>query len=655
MSVSQIREYAEMQRNRGRAYSLMKVGDKQANLKRAIACYEKALQVYTREQYPKEWASLHYDIGNTYQNLPASGNEKSTNLQEAITHYENALQVHLLHDERWAIIHFRLGEAYYHLTTGIRQTNLERAIAAYRRSLDVYTRKNFPAQWAMTYLSIGEALRNLPEGNQQTNKQEAFTSYQNALQVYTRLSFPRQWAMTQRSLGDLYYSVRDETRSRFYSSYSTSENPPVQGAEHYPAYNTFPTSAPRPYQETEGRSKPDISPNLRDAILCYQGALQVYTREEYPVEWAATLYAFGNSYRSVHGDDQLAFSKEAIDCYQQVLQVYTLETAPLEWARTQWSLGDACMSVARDKGSSSRKLASTCYKQALKVYTQVDFPHEWSELQKNLQAASGEQPKAQMEEANVLRSAADAQFSRREYQPALQSYQEALRLYHQLGKRNEEAQVYCSMAEVHLARDKNHRKDAEQNYLFALSIFQQAGNVAGEASVLRRLGRIDQIVAQESYQQATDLLQREPRSPQIQQLLSNGDTKRETARQQYEQALNLYLNVGDNTNEDATRKALNEVNGLGEQRNAVQQRLNEQRNMLTIPPPPSESFWGVNRSLAQPPMLQMGTAPYQPPMPQMGIAPYQQRRHKQWLMVSALISVLVILAVVGVIVFSVIR
>ncbi len=381
MSVSQIREYAEMQRNRGRAYSLLKVGDKQANLERAIACYEKALQVYTREQYPKEWGVLHYDIGNIYQNLSASVSEKSTNLHEAIAHYEKALEVHGIHDERWAIIYFRHGEAYHCLPTGSRQSNLEKAIASYMRSLEVYTPKNYSAQWAMTHLCIGEALRNLPEGDQQDDKQKSFMHYQNALQVYTRQSFPREWAMTQRSLGDLYYSVQDETRSRFYSS-------------HYSG----------PSQETARRTELDLSPNLRDAIYCYEGALQVYTREQYPIEWAATLYALASAYSSVRSDDQIMYLERAITSYQQVLQVYTLETAPIEWARTQWSLGDVSMRV---DWRSAHKLASKCYELALQVYTREDFPGEWSTLQNNLQSVGDEQIQARMRDADAVRTAGD--------------------------------------------------------------------------------------------------------------------------------------------------------------------------------------------------------------------------------------------------------
>ncbi len=45
-----------MQKNLGAAYRNLPTGDREANLERAIAYFQTALQVYTREAFPIEWA-----------------------------------------------------------------------------------------------------------------------------------------------------------------------------------------------------------------------------------------------------------------------------------------------------------------------------------------------------------------------------------------------------------------------------------------------------------------------------------------------------------------------------------------------------------------------------------------------------------------------
>lgn len=51
MSRRDVSELAEMQHNLGIAYNSLPVGDRQANLKDALTCYQDALQVYTRQAF----------------------------------------------------------------------------------------------------------------------------------------------------------------------------------------------------------------------------------------------------------------------------------------------------------------------------------------------------------------------------------------------------------------------------------------------------------------------------------------------------------------------------------------------------------------------------------------------------------------------------
>src|SRR5260370_392781 len=115
MSAKDMREIAEMQRNRGRAYSLLNAGDRQANLKRALACYRKALQIYTLKDFPAKWALIQVLRGEVFSKIPVENQQ--TNLKGAITNYQSALQVYTrkAYPKEWAKTQHSLGDAYYNL------------------------------------------------------------------------------------------------------------------------------------------------------------------------------------------------------------------------------------------------------------------------------------------------------------------------------------------------------------------------------------------------------------------------------------------------------------------------------------------------------------------------------------------------------------
>jgi len=84
-------EASRIQNNLGNAYSTLPGGDRQANLEQAITCYQQALQVYTREAFPVDWAMTQNNLGNAYRDLPEG--DRQVNLEQAITCYQLALAV----------------------------------------------------------------------------------------------------------------------------------------------------------------------------------------------------------------------------------------------------------------------------------------------------------------------------------------------------------------------------------------------------------------------------------------------------------------------------------------------------------------------------------------------------------------------------------
>ncbi|RFP60973.1 MAG: CHAT domain-containing protein, partial [Limnothrix sp. CACIAM 69d] len=146
-----------VQNNLANAYRDRIRGERADNLEMAIAAYERALEVYTREAFPEDWAM-------TQNNLAAA--------------YRNRIR-------------------------GERADNLEMAITACERALEVYTREAFPEDWAMTQNNLAAAYRDRIRGERADNLEQAIAASEWALEVYTRNAFPNDCRRTSWLLGNL--------------------------------------------------------------------------------------------------------------------------------------------------------------------------------------------------------------------------------------------------------------------------------------------------------------------------------------------------------------------------------------------------------------------------------------------------------------------
>ncbi len=260
----------------GNAYGQLPTGDQSENLKKAIACYEAALRVYTEQEFPVQWAMTQNNLGNAYAGLPTG--EREVNLKKAIACYEAALRVYTEQEfpVQWAMTQNNLGNAYAGLPTGEREVNLKKAIACYEAALRVYTEQEFPVQWAMTQNNLGNAYRDLPTGDRAENIKKAIACYEAALRVRTEKDFPVDWAMTQNNLGN--------------------------------AYRDLPTG--------------DRAENIKKAIACYEAALRVRTEKDFPIQWAMTQNNLGTAYQALPTGDRAENLQKAIDCYEAAIRGY---------------------------------------------------------------------------------------------------------------------------------------------------------------------------------------------------------------------------------------------------------------------------------------------------------------------------------------------
>jgi hypothetical protein len=74
----------------------MPTGDRGENLRRAIACYEAALHVFTEQDSPRTWAMTQNNLGIAWRDMPTG--DRGENLRRAIACYEAALRVYTEQD-----------------------------------------------------------------------------------------------------------------------------------------------------------------------------------------------------------------------------------------------------------------------------------------------------------------------------------------------------------------------------------------------------------------------------------------------------------------------------------------------------------------------------------------------------------------------------
>jgi tetratricopeptide (TPR) repeat protein len=166
------------------------LGDRAANLRMAIHCFENVLEIRSREAFPAEWAASQNNLGFAYQDLP-DGNH-AANLRMAIRCFENALEVRTRQASPadWAGTNNNVGAAYSKLPDGDRSANLRMAIRCYENALEVYVRDVFPREWAGAQTNWALALEIMADiSDRQTNLQAAAGRLRAAAEVFGQVGY----------------------------------------------------------------------------------------------------------------------------------------------------------------------------------------------------------------------------------------------------------------------------------------------------------------------------------------------------------------------------------------------------------------------------------------------------------------------------------
>jgi tetratricopeptide (TPR) repeat protein len=325
-------DWAKTQNNLGVA--LMDLGEREAGtarLEEAVTAFREALTEYTRDRMPLEWALTQNNIGSALRTL-GEREAGTARLEEAVTAFREAL-TECTRDRvplDWAKTQHNLGTTL--MTLGKREAgteHLEQAVTALREALTERTRDRVPLQWAMTENNLGVALRTLGEREAGTARlEEAVTAFREALTERTRDRVPLDWAMTQHNLGAVLGTLGEREA----------------GTEH-----------------------------LEQAVTALREALTERTRDRVPLQWAMTENNLGVALTAL-GEREAGTARleEAVTAHRAALTEYTRERAPLDWAIAQYNLGNALRILGeREAGTAHLEEAIAAYRQALDGFEQT--------------------------------------------------------------------------------------------------------------------------------------------------------------------------------------------------------------------------------------------------------------------------------------------
>ena len=110
---------------------------------------------------------------------------------------------------------------------------------------------------------------------------------------------------------------------------------------------------------------------LERAINAYRAALDVYTRERWPLRWAEVQAHLGIALKSLGvRESGIMRLEQAANANLRALEVFTREQRPLEWAAVQGNLGIVFQRLGhRESGTRRLELAVEAARTALEVFT----------------------------------------------------------------------------------------------------------------------------------------------------------------------------------------------------------------------------------------------------------------------------------------------
>lgn len=252
-----------------------------------------ALKKFNKSDAPFIWAVLNHALGQAFTVL----NNTPDALDKAIQFHLSALEVFSLAESPylWSLVKHDLGICYYERAVGDKAENIEKAIDCFEDALKVRIRDKFPSAWQASTANLAAAQMSRVGRNEKEGIENAILIYEQLLEHLSKQDSPQYFANAQNNAGMAWF---------YKANYSNNNSD-----KHF-AYS--------------------------QSIKHYELALQIYTEDDLPEDWAMSKMNLGNSL-SFRGDSGDMITAKM--SYQDALRVYKLEQFPVEWAKTKLGLG----------------------------------------------------------------------------------------------------------------------------------------------------------------------------------------------------------------------------------------------------------------------------------------------------------------------------
>jgi tetratricopeptide (TPR) repeat protein len=172
-------------------------GESVAPLEEALEALTAASPVLAGDGAPAEVAELEMNRGLVLQALASAGRAR---IQDAISAYQRALRVfdRAVYPKEFAILQNNLATAFLSVSVGDERAKIREALAvsAFEEGLAAVTLVDHPVEYAMLQNNLGNALQSIASSHPVENGLRALTAYDEALKVRTRRDMPLEYANT---------------------------------------------------------------------------------------------------------------------------------------------------------------------------------------------------------------------------------------------------------------------------------------------------------------------------------------------------------------------------------------------------------------------------------------------------------------------------
>jgi tetratricopeptide (TPR) repeat protein len=363
------------------------------SLNASVAYFQQALDDWTHDRDPLEWAMVERNLGRT---LVDQYNLKMDNglLHSAIAAFQNAMSIYQSRSDGIDVaeIQSELGDLFE--VVGRYEPgseNLRKAVEYYKAALKGIDPRKFPNLWGETQIGLGNELRRLATYDKGTKDlEDSIAANRAALKVCDKGVSPICWAEAQgqaaQSLSELGYvtSNREDLKQsivllrQVLDGYPRDQQP-VEWAQ----LNSVLGDALVWLYEVDpkgGRQCPE------QAVIAFRASLQELTFEGQPLAWAQAKQGLGNALDYlgyINSDPQ--YLRQAIDTYNDCFKVYKRDQLPGNWAETKYGLGNALADLGQlGPGVNYLEQAVQNYREALAGLPKEDAA---SDLRYNIESA----------------------------------------------------------------------------------------------------------------------------------------------------------------------------------------------------------------------------------------------------------------------------